>query len=183
MLPVRFRKLDIASSSLLSPPPSAAVTALQSPLPRERHKEGRLDGTGGGGRKLLSYLFNFRPRGNNIHCVREPRYDTVPTDIAPNHRETYLFIPPVKPYPPPPLFISSKQPQARHIFPSSLIRIHKIYPLIDIDPRIRELTPFSLHQIYLYLYVYCVHRRRRENLGEVRLPNSVMQFLSKKLKR
>lgn len=65
----------------------------------------------------------------------------------------------------------------------SLVRIHKIYPLIDIDPRIRELTPFSLHQIYLYLYVYCVHRGRRENLGEVRLPNSVMQFLSKKLKR
>lgn len=30
------------------------------------------------GGKLLSYLFNFRPRGNNIHCVREPRHDTVP---------------------------------------------------------------------------------------------------------
>lgn len=36
----------------------------------------------------------------------------------------------------------------------SLVRIHKIYPLIDIDPRIRELTPFSLHQIYR-VYTVC----------------------------
>lgn len=179
MLPVRFRKLDIASSSLLSPPPSAAVTALQSPLPRERQKEDRrLDRTRARG-KLLSYLFNFRPRGNNIHCVREPRHDTVPTDIAPNHRETYLFTPPVKPYSS--LFISTERKIYSLIAIYSRVNIDLSFIITSsvitrIDSPIYK--PFSFHPNIVY-----TGREETWEGGKVRLSNSVMQFLSKKLKR
>lgn len=80
LLPVRFRKLGIVSSSLLSPPPSATVTVLQSPLPHESQREDcRVDA---GKTSLVSFQLSATRKQYPLRTCTMIRNDITATDIG-----------------------------------------------------------------------------------------------------